>query len=196
MALVGLLRNFRVAKRFALPEPASTTQERAHVLLGSRRRGPHRPTLPHGPRKCARTQSKPSNSDAAPGESARDSGGDKSNVPPHGALGCLALTTATLVASAPTSTSGDGRLGDGGRGATKRRCEAVCIKESVPFVVGVGRRLRGTRGPQRPGRRVLRARRRQQMAASRLKRRGERERREKGAAGEAGLVGSSWWPSP
>ena len=44
------------------------------------------------------------------------------------------------------ATSGVGRLGDGGRGATKRRCEAVCIKESVPFVVGVGRRLRGTRG--------------------------------------------------
>ena len=58
----------------------------------------------------------------------------------------FALTTASLVASTPTSTSGVGRLGDGGRGAPKRRCEAVCIKESIPFVVGVGCRLRGTRG--------------------------------------------------
>ena len=61
-------------------------------------------------------------------------------------LAALRLTAATLVASTPTSTSGVGRLGDGGRGAPKRRCEAVCIKESVPFVIGVGGRLRGTRG--------------------------------------------------
>ena len=146
MALVGLLRIFRVAERCAMPEPTSTTQERAHVLLRSRRKGPYRPTLPHDPRKCARTQSKPSNSDAPPGENAQKSGGNKSNVPPHGGLGSFALTAATLVASTPTSTSGVGQLGDGGRGAPKRRCEAVCVKESVPFVVGVGRRLRGTRG--------------------------------------------------
>ena len=36
MALVGLLRIFRVAERCAMPEPTSTTQERAHVLLRSR----------------------------------------------------------------------------------------------------------------------------------------------------------------
>ena len=81
MALVGLLRIFRVAERCAMPEPTSTTQERAHVLLRSRRKGPCRAALPHDPRKCARTQSKPSNSDAAPGESAQKSGGNKSNVP-------------------------------------------------------------------------------------------------------------------
>ena len=144
MALVGLLRFFRVAELIAVPEPASTTLERPHILLGSRRKGPHRPTLPHDPRKCARAQDKPTNSDAAPGESAQNSGGNKSNVPPHGALGGFALTATTLVASTPTSTSGVGRLGDGG--ATKRRGEAVSVKESVPFVIGVGRRLRSTRG--------------------------------------------------
>ena len=42
------------------------------------------------------------------------------DVPPHGALGGFALTAATLVASTPTSSSGVGRLGDGGRGASKR----------------------------------------------------------------------------
>ena len=146
MALVGLLRIFRVAERCAMPEPTSTTLERAHVLLRSRRKGPCRAALPHDPRKCARTQSRPSNSNAAPDGSAQESGGRKSNFPPHGALGSFALTTASLVASTPTSTSGVGRLGDGGRGAPKRRCEAMCVKESVPFVVGVGRRLRGTRG--------------------------------------------------
>ena len=45
-----------------------------------------------------------------------------------------------------TTCSLHGRLGDGGRGATKRWGEAVCAKECVPFVIGVGRRLRGTRG--------------------------------------------------
>ena len=127
-----------------MPEPASTTLERAHVLLGSRRKGPHRPTLPHDPRKCARAQDKPTNSDAVP--SAQNSRGSKSNVTPHGALGGFALTATTLVASTPTSTSGVGRLGDGSLGATKRRGEAVCVKESVLFVIGVGRRLRSTRG--------------------------------------------------
>ena len=58
-----------------------------------------------------------------------------------GALGG-ALTAATLVAGTPTSSSGVSRLGDGGRGSR----EAVCVKERVPFVIGVGRRLRGTRG--------------------------------------------------
>ena len=145
-ALVGLLHIFREAELFATPEPTSTTLERAHVLLRRWRKGPHRPTLPHDPRKCARAQDKPTKSDAAPGNSAQNSRGNKSNVPPHGALGGFALTATTLVTSTPTSTSGVGRLGDGGRGATKRRGEAVCVKESVPFVFGVGRRLRDTRG--------------------------------------------------
>ena len=74
--------------------------------------------------------------------------GNISNVPPHGALGGFALPTTTLVASTPTSSSGVGRLGDGGRGATKRWGEAVCVKERVPFVIGVGRGLRGTRGSE------------------------------------------------
>ena len=42
------------------------------------------------------------------------------DVPPHGALGGFALTAAALVASTLTSSSGVGRLGDGGRGASKR----------------------------------------------------------------------------
>ena len=135
-----------VAELSALPEPAPKAPERAHVLHRSRRKRPHPPTLSHDPRKCARTQDKPTDSDATPAENAQSTGGSKSNFPPHGALGGFALTTATLLASTPTSTSGVGRLGDGGRGATKRRGEAVCVKESVPFVIGVGRRLRGTGG--------------------------------------------------
>ena len=47
-----------------------------------------------------------------------------------------------LLSRTPTSSSGVSRLGDGGRGSS----EAVCVKERVPFVIGVGRRLRGTRG--------------------------------------------------
>ena len=49
-------------------------------------------------------------------------------------------------ARTPTSSSGVGRLGDGGRGATKRRGEAVCVEESVPVIIGVGRGLRSTGG--------------------------------------------------
>ena len=146
VALVGLLHVFREAELSALPEPAPKAPEKAHVLHRSRREGPHPPTLSHDPRKCARTHDKPTDSDAAPAENAQCTGGSKSNFPPHGALGGFALKTATLVASTPTNTSGVGQLGDGGRGATKRRGEAVCVKESVPFVIGVGRRLRGTGG--------------------------------------------------
>ena len=146
MALVGLLNVFGVAKLSALPEPEPKAPERAHVLHRSRRKRPHPPTLTHDPRECVRTQDKPTNSDATPAEDAQSAGGSGSNFPPHGALGGFALTTATLVASTPTRSSGDSRLGDGGRGATKRRGEAVCVKESVPFVIGVGRRLHGTGG--------------------------------------------------
>ena len=89
----------------------------------------------HGPR--ANPRARPRWSGGTQGDR-----GSELNVPPHGALGGFALTTATLVASTPTSSSGGSRLGDGGRGAS----ETVCVKERVPFVIGVGRRLRGTRG--------------------------------------------------
>ena len=112
-----------------------------------------------------------------------------SNIPPHGALGGFALPTTTLVASTPTSSSGVGRLGDGGRGATKRWGEAVCDKERVPFVIGVGRGLPWHEGPRKPEQRVQRVRKRRRKAATQLRQRGERERRVKGAAGEAGPVG-------
>ena len=75
-----------------------------------------------------------------------DGRGVRSNFPPHGALGSLALATATLVASPPTSTSGVGRLGFGGRGAAQCRGEAVSVEESVPVVVRVGRDLLSTGG--------------------------------------------------
>ena len=86
-------------------------------------------------------RTKPAASDATPAENTQDTGERVLNISPHGALGCLALTSATLVASTPTSSSGSGRLGDGGRGAS----ETVCVKERVPFIIGVGRRLRSTR---------------------------------------------------
>ena len=50
---------------------------------------------------------------------------EHSNLTPHGALGSLAQATTALVASAPTSSSGVGRLGGGGCGAVGRRSEAV-----------------------------------------------------------------------
>ena len=113
------------------------------------------------PRTCARTtgkdrvhrhfhktlgsvhkpRTKPAASDTTPAENTQDTGERVLNISPHGALGCLALTSATLVASTPTSSSGSGRLGDGGRGAS----ETVCVKERVPLVIGVGRGLRSTR---------------------------------------------------
>ena len=70
VALAGLLRVFRVAELSALPEPAPKAPERAHVLHRSRRKRPHPPTLSHDPRKCARTQDKPTDSDATPAENA------------------------------------------------------------------------------------------------------------------------------
>ena len=58
---------------------------------------------------------------------------------PHGSLGGFAQATATLVASAPTSSSGIGRLGDGGCSDIGRRDEAVCVEEGIPIAVTVGR---------------------------------------------------------
>ena len=79
--------------------------------------------------------------DATPAESAQSTGESTSDLPPHRALGGFAQTAAALVAGAPTSSSGVGRLGDGGRSATGSRGEAMCIEESVPFIIGVGRSL-------------------------------------------------------
>ena len=45
-----------------------------------------------------------------------------SDFSPHGAFGGLAEATAALVASTPTSTSGVGRLGDGGCSSHSCRC--------------------------------------------------------------------------
>ena len=87
-------------------------------------------------------RTKPAASDATPAENTQNTGERVLSISPHGALGCLALTSATLVASTPTSSSGNSRLGDGGRGAS----ETVRVKERVPFVIRVGRRLRSTGG--------------------------------------------------
>ena len=98
---------------------------------------------------------------------------ERTRCPSHmETLGGLAQTAAALVASAPTSSSGVGRLGDGGRSATGRRSEAMCIEESVPVIIGVGRSLCRAREPRRPGLRVQKARERRQVAAGRLKQRG------------------------
>ena len=92
------------------------------------------------------SRTRPTASDATRAEDAQSIGESTSDLSPHGALGGFALATATFVASTPTSTSGVGWLGHGGRGATKRRGEAVCVEESVPIVIGVGRGLRSTGG--------------------------------------------------
>ena len=91
-------------------------------------------------------RTKPTASEATPAENAQSTGESTLNIHPLGALGGFALATATLVAGTPTSSSGDGRLGEGGRGATKRRGETVCVKDSVPIGIGIGRGLRGTGG--------------------------------------------------
>ena len=137
-------------------------------------------------------RTKPAASDATPAENTQNTGERVLNISPHGALGCLALTSATLVASTPTSSSGNSRLGDGGRGASK----TVCVKKRVPFVIGVGRRLRNTGG--------LRSRscgsggfqRQRRMAEILSRQPGVHEQHVRGAAGEVGLAGNSWWPSP
>ena len=90
-------------------------------------------------------------SDATRAGDAQSIGESTSDLSPHGALGGFALATATFVASTPTSTSGVGRLGDGGRGATKRRGEAVRVEENVPIAIGVGRGLRSAGGASEAG---------------------------------------------
>ena len=54
-----------------------------------------------------------------------------SDFSPHGAFGGFAEATAALVASSPTSTSGVGRLSDGGCSDRRRRVEAVGVEESA-----------------------------------------------------------------
>ena len=76
------------------------------------------------------SRTKPTASNATPAENAQSTGESTSDFPPHRALGGFALATAAPVASTPTSSSGVGRLGDGGRGATKRRGEAVCSRRA------------------------------------------------------------------
>ena len=141
MALVELLQVSREAELIATPKPAPTTPEKAPkpgAAEEDRKDQQCDMTLEsmHEPR--ANPPAKPRQAEAR--EAAE---GNISNIPPHGALGGFALPTTTLVASTPTSSSGVGRLGDGGRGATKRWGEAVCVKERVPFVIGVGRGLCG-----------------------------------------------------
>ena len=64
--------------------------------------------------------------------------GGRSDLSPHGALDGLAQAAASLVTGAPTSSSGVGRLGDGGCCAVSRRSKAVGVEEGVPIVVRVG----------------------------------------------------------
>ena len=142
-ALVELHQVLRVAKQPSPPQPASgAPEEKAQVLHQDRRKRPRPRTLPHDLGSVHIARTKPAASDATPAENTQDTGERVLNISPHGALGCLALTSATLVASTPSSSSGNSRLGDGGRGAS----ETVCVKERVPFVIGVGRRLRSTGG--------------------------------------------------
>ena len=63
----------------------------------------------------------------------------------------------------------------------RMRGEAMCIEESVPVIIGVGRSLCSA-GTRRPGLRVQKARERRQVVAERRKQRGERGRRGRGAA--------------
>ena len=77
--------------------------------------------------------------DATPAESAQNARESTSDLPPHRALGGFAQATAALVASAPTSTSGVSRLGDGGCSDSGRRGEAVGVEEGAPVAVRVGR---------------------------------------------------------
>ena len=92
------------------------------------------------------SRTRPTASDATRAEDAQSIGESTSDFSPHGALGGFALATATFAANTSTGTSGVGRLGDGGRGATNRRGEAVSVEESVPIVVGIGHSLRSAGG--------------------------------------------------
>ena len=147
IALVGLLRILRDSEQSVSPRPATHRDRLARRRAGRRRRS--RP-----PKSVSRRQRRRSPAPtekhterrpvAEPAENTRGARESTSDFPPHGALGGFALATATLVVSTPTSTSGVGRLGDGGRGATQRRGEAVSVEESVPVIIGVGRGLRST----------------------------------------------------
>ena len=118
-------------------------QRKAHVLRQKRRKRPRPPGSPKGPQKCARVRDQThSQRRSASRRLAEYRRKHVRSLSPHGALGGFALATATFVASTPTTTSGVGRLGDGGRGATRRRGKAVSVEESVPNVVGIGRSLR------------------------------------------------------
>ena len=164
----------RTPQRAQGSRTGSCTRDRANAAAQNQRHpkpqeGTRGPARRQDPRKRAQNHR----------SGGRQSGnGSGLDVPPHGTLGSLALTSATLVASTPTSSSGDSRLGDGGRGAS----ETVCVKERV--------------GPQGQERWEQRVQKRQRGAETLSRQHGEHEQHWRGAAGEAGLVGNSWWPSP
>ena len=90
---------------------------------------------------ASRTRARASNATSG-GDVACETQRGRLDLAPHGALGGFAQATAALVASTPTSSSGVGRLGDGGCSESGRRSEAVCVEEGVPFAVRVGRDVR------------------------------------------------------
>ena len=112
------------------------------------------------------------------------------DIAPHGALGGFAQATAALVASAPTSSSGVGRLGDGGcsdigkagrgrvrRGGHPNRCQS----RTRHLERGKPQRLALVQEPQKL----------HQKAAECPMLQQTRERHGRGAAEREGLVGSS-----
>ena len=108
-------------------------------------------------------------------------------VAPHGALGGFAQATAALVASAPTSSSDVGRLGDGGCSDIGRRGEAVCVEEGIPIAVRAGHDIwnAGSLGGLRWCRSLSSFTRRPRSARS-------CSRRARDTA-EAQLSGRDWW---
>ena len=109
------------------------------------------------------------------------------DLAPHGALGGFAQATAALVASAPTSSSGVGRLGDGGCSDIGRRSEAVCVEEGILFGVRVGRDVRSAGSLRGLGWcRGLRGFTRRPRSARGCSRRAR-------DTGEAQLSGRDWW---
>ena len=107
-------------------------------------------------------------------------------------LEALRCRPATLIASTPTSSSGDSRLGDGGHGASGDR-----VRQGARPI----RRRSWTKAPWHEGPRgqerwERRLQERQRGAETLSKQRVGHERHARDAIGEAGLVGNSWWPSP
>ena len=171
------------------------SQERPrHVQRQQHQKSPQPAKRPHDPQSaCARIQdqSHPAKTTASDctsaGHVACETQRGRLDIAPHGALGGFAQATAALVASAPTSSSGVGRLGDGGCSDIGRRGEAVCVEEGIPIAVRVGRgiwnagSLRGLRWC-----RSLRSFTRMSRSARSCSRRAR-------DTGEAQLSGRDWW---